>query len=445
MSERNKTANRQGRPRTSDIGHRFFLTSDLRHRTSGPFKNGESMPNVLKEKNLVLGVTGGIAAYKAAELLRLLTGAGASVRVVMTESACKFVGRTTFEALSGRPVFIDMFDEGGSGAIRHIDWAREAEAVVVAPATANFVGKLANGIADDALSTFMLAVTAPKIVCPAMNTHMYENPAVQRNLARLRKDGVAILAPDAGDLACGTVGPGRLPDPPAIFDRVVALLTPKDLAGTRVLVTAGPTREYLDPVRFVSNPSSGKMGFAVARAAEHRGADVVLVSGPTALSFPANVNAVSVQSAGEMAEAVHEHAAAADVIVKAAAVGDYRPANRKTQKIKKTQETLSLSLEKTEDILRTLGGRKRKGQVLVGFAAETASLKKNATVKLAEKHLDLIAANLIGAPDAGFEADTNRVSLFYPDGRTERLSVMEKDEVAHVLLDRVRALLRPAT
>ena len=399
------------------------------------------MPAILKNKRLVLGVSGGIAAYKAAELLRLLTGAGASVRVIMTRNAGWFVGKTTFEALSGRPVFSNMFDEAGEGSIRHIDWAREADAAVVAPATANIVGKVANGIADDALSTFMMAVTAPKLICPAMNTHMYESPAVQRNLDRLRSDGFAILVPDAGDLACGTVGPGRLPDPSVIFDRLVHQLTPKDFAGLTVLVTAGPTREHFDPVRFFSNPSSGKMGYAAARAAEHRGARVVLISGPTAVSPPLNVETVFVESAEQMAAAVFQHAPNADVVVKTAAVSDYRPGCRETQKIKKTDGSLTLTLEKTEDILRSLGKRKSKGQVLVGFAAETEALDAHAGQKLREKNLDLIAGNLLGGTDTGFGADTNRVTLFFSDGRKEALPVMGKEAVAHVLLDRIRLII----
>ncbi|MGD8369369.1 MAG: bifunctional phosphopantothenoylcysteine decarboxylase/phosphopantothenate--cysteine ligase CoaBC [Desulfobacterales bacterium] len=400
------------------------------------------MASILENKRLVLGVTGGIAAYKAAELLRLLTGAGASVRVVMTRSARWFVGKTTFEALSQQPVFCDLFDEGGEGAIRHIDWAQEADAVIVAPATANIVGKLANGIADDALSTFLMAVTAPKILCPAMNTHMLMSPAVQRNLERLREDGVTIVDPDAGDLACGTIGPGRLPDPAVIFDRVAHRLTPKDFAGITVLVTAGPTREYFDPLRFISNPSSGKMGYAAARAAEHRGATVVLVSGPTALKPPPNVETVFVETARQMAEAVLDRAGDARVVVKTAAVGDYAPADRKAQKIKKGEATLSLTLEKTEDILRALGNRKSDHQILVGFAAETEALEQNATAKLREKNLDMIAGNLLNEPDAGFGADTNRVTLFFRDGRKEALPVMDKDEVAHALLDRIRMLMK---
>jgi phosphopantothenoylcysteine decarboxylase/phosphopantothenate--cysteine ligase len=401
-----------------------------------------NLHSTFKDKRLVLGVSGGIAAYKAVELLRLLTGAGASVRVIMTQSAKWFVGPTTFEALSGRPVFSEMFEEGGKGSIRHIDWAREADAAIVAPATANIVGKLANGIADDALSTFMLAVTAAKIICPAMNTHMYEHPAVQRNLVQLAADGCTLVTPDAGNLACGTIGPGRLPDPAVIADRVAHRLTPKDLQGRTVLVTAGPTREYFDPVRFISNPSSGKMGYAVARAAEHRGAKVVLVSGPVHETPPLNVETIQVETAQEMAQAVYRYAPVADIVVKAAAVGDYRPRAREKQKIKKTEGALSVDLERTEDILLELGRKKPKGQVLVGFAAETEHLEKHAAEKLEAKHLDLIAANLLGGPDAGFGTDTNRLTLFSAGKVKEELAVMEKSAVAHVLLDRAAGILK---
>lgn len=400
------------------------------------------MNKILHNKNIVLGVTGGIAAYKSVELLRLLTQAGASVRVVMTKSAQWFVGATTFEALSGQPVFSEMFEEGGEGSIRHIDWAQEADAVILAPATANTLGKLANGIADDALSTFMLAVTAPKIICPAMNTHMYENAAVQRNIDRLEQDGYTLVVPDAGQLACGVVGPGRLPDPAVILDRVQRRISPKDLEGKTVLVTAGPTREFFDPVRFISNPSSGKMGYAVARAAEYRGARVVLVTGPSALDPPVNVEMVHVESARDMAEAVYEHFKSADIVVKTAAVGDYRPKKTEAHKIKKGDEELVLTLEKTEDILQELGRRKKDGQVLVGFAAETRDLAENAGEKLRKKNLDMIAGNIVGTPDSGFATDTNRVTLFFPDGRSEPLEAMEKDVVAGIILDRVVSILK---
>jgi len=399
------------------------------------------MTTRLQNKNLVLGVSGGIAAYKAVELLRLYTQAGAKVRVFMTKNAQWFVGPTTFEALSGRPVTLDLFEQGGETTFRHIDWASEADAVVIAPATANTIGKLANGIADDALSTFLTAVTAPKIVCPAMNTHMFESLPVQRNLETLRSDGCIVVEPDAGSLACGTVGPGRLPAPEDILDRTIAALTPKDLEGKQILVTAGPTREHIDPVRFISNPSSGKMGYAIARAAEHRGAVVSLVSGPVSLQPPSNVNFETTETTEEMAEKVLDRAQHSDIIIKTSAVGDFRPRSSVQQKIKKTGKGLTLDLEPTVDILKELGQRK-ENQILVGFAAETEDLARNAGKKLKQKNLDIIVGNIIGTADSGFEADTNKVTLFYKDGSSEALPLMEKDEVAHQLLDRIVRLLK---
>jgi len=394
------------------------------------------MKTSLKNKNIILGVTGGIAAYKSVELLRLLKREEALVRVIMTENACRFVGPLTFQALSGQPVCTGLFKNEADTSIRHIEWARQADAVVVAPATANIIGKLANGIADDALSTCLLAVTSPVAVCPSMNTHMYQSAPVQRNIERLRMDGCFVIAPSAGDLACGTTGPGRLPEPEDILDRLVALLTPRDLEGKRVLVTAGPTHEALDPVRFISNPSSGKMGYAVARAAEQRGAEVTLITGPVCLPDPVNIDLVKVRTAAEMARAVFEKMENADIVVKAAAVSDYSPVDVSKQKIKKDKDQMTLSLKKNQDILKELGGRKKR-QILVGFAAETENIEKNAVKKLAEKNLDMIVANRVGLPESGFEADFNTVTLFSKDGSRESLPVMPKDAVAHILLDRV--------
>jgi phosphopantothenoylcysteine decarboxylase/phosphopantothenate--cysteine ligase len=396
------------------------------------------MKNGIKNKNVILAVCGGIAAYKSIEILRLLKKAEAEVRVVLTKNAQWFVGALTFEALSGQPVFKDMFQESSEASLRHIDWAREADGVIIAPATANMIGKLANGIADDPLSTFMLAVTSPVLVCPSMNTHMYASPAVQRNLDTLRSDGYFLMEPGSGQLACGTTGPGRLPEPEAIFDRFLGCLSPKDLAGKKIIVTAGPTIEPIDPVRFISNPSSGKMGFSIARAAEHRGAEVTLVSGPTHLADPMNVTTIRVRTAAEMAQQVFQLMENADVIIKSAAVCDYGPKESKAHKVKKGKSEMVLRLQQNKDILKTLG-QKKKHQVLVGFAAETRDLKKNATQKLAEKNLDIIVGNLVGSADSGFEADTNTVTLFFKDGTAESLPTMDKLEVAHILLDRIVA------
>ena len=283
------------------------------------------MTDILENKHIILGVSGGIAAYKSVELLRLLTKQGADVRVLMTRNACRFVGPLTFEALSGKAVCTHLFEEGQNASIGHIAWAKEAGAVIIAPATANIIGKMAGGIADDALTTFLLAVTAPVLICPSMNTDMYQSPAVQRNLSLLEKDGHTILRPDSGELACGVTGPGRLPDPEEILGRLIKVMCPQDLSGKRILVTAGPTQEPMDPVRFLSNPSSGKMGFAIARAAEQRGAQVTLISGPSSLQDPYGVNVIRVQTAAQMASAVFEHFEHADIIIKSAAVSDYRP------------------------------------------------------------------------------------------------------------------------
>jgi phosphopantothenoylcysteine decarboxylase/phosphopantothenate--cysteine ligase len=399
------------------------------------------MRNAIENKNVILAVCGGIAAYKSVEILRLLKKHQAEVRVIMTQNAQQFVGALTFEALSGRPVFRDMFAEGNEASFRHIDWAQQADGVIIAPATADIIGKLANGIADDPLSTFMLAVRSPVLLCPSMNTRMYESKAVQRNLDTLRSDGYVVLEPGFGQLACGTTGPGRLPEPEEIIDRFLGCLSPKDLKGKKILVTAGPTVEPIDPVRFISNPASGKMGFAIARAAEHRGAEVVLVSGPTRLRDPVNVTIIKVRTADEMARAVFEQMDQADVIIKSAAVSDYRPEKPEAHKIKKEKNEWVLRLQPTPDILKTLG-RQKKHQILVGFAAETRDLEKNATQKLAEKNLDIIAGNLVGGSDSGFESDTNRVTLFFKDGSREALPLMEKMEIAHILLDRIRDQVR---
>ena len=398
------------------------------------------MEPLFNDKNVTLGVTGGIAAYKSVELLRLLSKAGARVRVIMTENARWFVGPGTFQALSGQPVCTSVFAEGDA-AIRHIEWAQATDLAVIAPATANCVAKLANGIADDALSTYLLAVTAPVVVCPAMNTNMFQHPATQRNLARLQEYGHILIDPDAGQLACGTVGPGRLPEPAFIMEKLAAVMAPKDLAGLTVLVTAGPTREAIDPVRFISNPSSGKMGFAVARAACQRGARVHLVSGPVGLPDPMDVAVHRVTSAREMYDRVLELLEKADVVIKTAAVSDYRPVAPEEHKIKKNAERLTLELEKTRDILRTIGERKGP-RLVVGFAAETRDLKQNAVQKLQAKHLDLIVGNVIGAPGTGFAGDTNQVTFFYPDGSTEAMALMAKEDLAHCLLDRVASLMK---
>jgi phosphopantothenoylcysteine decarboxylase/phosphopantothenate--cysteine ligase len=398
------------------------------------------MEPFLQGKHVTLGVTGGIAAYKAVELLRLMMKAGADVRVIMTANARWFVGPGTFQALSGQPVCTHLFDEADA-AIRHIDWAAATDLAVIAPATANCIGKLAQGIADDALSTYMLAVTAPVVICPAMNTHMFGHPSVQRNLETLQGYGHILIDPDAGELACGTVGPGRLPEPAYIMEKLATVMGPDDFAGRSILVTAGPTREAIDPVRYVSNPSTGKMGFAIARAACQRGAKVKLVCGPVGLPDPIGVAVQRVESAQEMYDTVLALLDGVDTVIGSAAVSDYRPAACAAHKIKKTADQMTLELERTRDILKAIGQRKGE-RLLIGFAAETRDLAENALPKLKAKNLDLIVGNVIGQPGAGFAGDTNQVTFFYPDGRAEPLAVMNKEKAAHCLLDRILALKR---
>jgi phosphopantothenoylcysteine decarboxylase/phosphopantothenate--cysteine ligase len=394
------------------------------------------MTGILENKHIVLGVSGGIAAYKSVELLRLLTKQGADIRVLMTRNACRFVGPLTFEALSGKAVCTHLFEKGHNASIGHIAWAKDADAVIVAPATANIIGKIAGGIADDALTTFLLAVTAPVLICPSMNTDMYQSTSVQRNLSILEKDGHIILKPDSGELACGVTGPGRLPEPEEILDRLIKGMWPQDLSGKRILVTAGPTQEPMDPVRFLSNPSSGKMGFAIARAAEHRGAHVTLISGPTSLQDPCNVKVIRIQTAAQLASAAFENFPHADIIIKSAAVSDYRPREVVSEKMKKKKDEMVLNLVRNQDILAEMGQRK-ESRFLVGFAAETEALDQHATEKLQIKNLDMIVGNIVKGEDSAFGSDTNKVTLYYRDGTQEALPVMDKEGLAHKLLDRI--------
>ncbi len=396
---------------------------------------------MLAGKCVVLGVTGGIAAYKAVEVASRLRKLGATVYVVMTRAAANFVTPLTFREISGNAVVTSMWDEPKQWNVEHIALATRADLFVIAPATANVIGKLAAGIADDMLTTTVMATKAPVLLAPAMNSGMYLNPVVQANIARLAGLGYHVLPPDEGLLACGVEGPGRLPEPEVIVARAAALLgAGGDLAGRKVLVTAGPTREAIDPVRYISNHSSGKMGYAIAAAARARGADVVLVTGPTALTPPPGVRTVPVETAAEMLAAVLAEYDDCDAVVKAAAVADYRPVAPAEHKIKKHDEEMTLTLTKNPDILAELGRRKRH-QVLVGFAAETRDLAANAGAKLAKKNLDMIVANDVTVPGAGFGADTNVARLLYRDGRTEELDLMAKSELAGVILDRICALL----
>ncbi len=391
---------------------------------------------MLKGKVIVLGVTGGIAAYKAVELLRLLTKAGATVHAIMTRSAMEFVTPLTFQTLSMNPVHTELFNLISEREIGHIALADRADLFVIAPATANLIGKLANGIADDLLSTTVMATKAPVLIAPAMNVNMYQNPIYKENEARLKDHGYLFAEPARGMLACGWEGEGKLQEPQAIFEAAAAALTGKDLAGERILVTAGPTREELDPVRYISNHSSGKMGYAIARAAWRRGAEVILVTGPTCLDPPFGLDTVAVESAEEMRAAVMERLSDSSVIIKAAAVADYRPRQRSDGKIKKSDQPLTLELVKNPDILGELG--KIKGErILVGFAAETEALVENARTKLTEKNLDMVVANDIGQVGAGFNVDTNIAKLVFRDGRVEELQLMQKEDLADLILDRV--------
>jgi phosphopantothenoylcysteine decarboxylase/phosphopantothenate--cysteine ligase len=394
----------------------------------------------LEGKTIVVGLSGGIACYKAAEVVRLLRGGGARVRVVMTEHAREFITPLTLQALSGEPVSTALFDLTQESEIGHIRLADSADAVLVAPATANLLGKLAAGLGDDLLTTVLLATRAPVLLAPAMNVHMWENPVVQANLAKLRELGHRIVDPGVGYLACGYEGAGRLAEPGVIVAEVERAVARQDLAGTRVLVTAGPNREPIDPVRFISNRSTGRMGYAVAAAAWRRGAEVVLVSGPSALPVPHGVRCVPATTAAEMRDAVRREIAGADMLFMAAAVADYRPARVAAQKLKKSAGPLRLELERTVDILADLRGGSG-GCLMVGFAAETEAVIANAERKLRDKHLDLIVANDVAGAQTGFEVDTNAVTLIDAEGRHE-VPLASKDEVADRILDRAVALRR---
>lgn len=397
---------------------------------------------MLNGKKIALGVTGGIAVYKAVDLVSRLRKQGAEVRVIMTEHAQQFVTPLTFKEISGNKVAVSMWDSNQEFNVEHISLANWADAFVVAPATANILAKMANGIADDLLSTTLLAAQAPIIVCPAMNTGMYQNPITQENIAKLEAHGVTVMPPAVGYLACGVSGPGRLPEPQQIVEFIDDFFAKKDgdMVGLKVLVTAAGTREPIDPVRFVGNRSSGKMGYAIAQAAAQRGAEVLLVTGPSALVIPANVKGVKVETTNEMLEAVMEAYEKMDVVIKAAAVADYRPRDVADQKIKKkTDDALTVVMDKNPDILKELGARKAH-QVLVGFAAETQNLLDNAREKIVKKNLDMIVANDVTAAGAGFNTDTNIVKFLYPSGEVRSLEQMAKTEVANLLLDAVMEL-----
>lgn len=392
----------------------------------------------LAGKCVVLGVTGGIAAYKACELTSRLRKAGAQVYVIMTKNACQFVAPLTFETLSNHPVATDTFARPETWEVEHVALAKRADVFVIAPATANILAKMACGLADDMLSTTVLATRAPVLVAPAMNTGMWDNPATQENVERLQQRGVHFIGPEGGFLACGDTGAGRMSEPKDIFDAIEKLLAmQQDLAGLSVLVTAGPTQERLDPVRFITNRSSGKMGYAIAAAAAARGASVTLVTGPTSLPIPQGVNAVRILSTQELYDQMLALCPKMDVVIQAAAPADFTPETVADQKIKKQgNEPLVIRLTQTPDVAAAVGKTKKEGQTLVGFAAETNDVLQNAQKKLAKKNLDLIVANDVTAPGAGFDVDTNIVTFVTQDG-LEKLPKMKKAEVADALLDRI--------
>lgn len=392
---------------------------------------------MLQGKTVVLGVTGGIAAYKMPNLASALVKLGCNVQVLMTQNATQFITAVTFETLTGNKALVDTFDRNFSFQVEHIAVADQADLVMIAPATANVIAKLAHGLADDMLTTTVLACNCPKIVVPAMNTKMYENPVTQDNLNALRRYGWEVVEPASGYLACGAVGKGKLPEPEVLLQVILHdLAHEKDMMGKKVLVTAGPTQEALDPVRYLTNHSSGKMGYAIAQAAARRGAQVTLVSGPVALKRLPYVETVDVVSAQEMFEAVAVRAAEQDILIKAAAVADYRPMMVAEDKMKKSDDALSIPLERTQDILGWLGQHRRPGQFLCGFSMETQNMVENSRKKLEKKQVDMIAANNLKVEGAGFGVDTNLLTLITKDGLDE-LPLVTKEEAADLLLDRI--------
>jgi len=394
---------------------------------------------MLENKKIVLGITGGIAAYKAAELTRAFIKAGAAVRVIMTKSAMQFITPLTLQTLSQGPVYTEMFTPTEQYDMAHIALADWADAFVIAPATGNVIGKIASGIGDDLLTTTLMAQNKPTLICPAMNDKMLSNPAVQDNIRKLRQFGYTVMESGVGELACKTSGSGRLPEIPAILDAVECLFTPQDFAGQKVLITAGPTEEPLDPVRCITNLSSGKMGYALAAAAHKRGAEVTLISGPTKISPPPVEKIIFVRTALEMYQAVMDHYSKATVIIKAAAVADYRPKSLASEKIKKDKRLASIELTRNPDIIAEIGAKKKKC-VLVGFAMETEDLLANARQKLLKKNMDMIVANSLREEGAGFQTDTNIITIIDKSGKTVILNKMTKRDAAHQILDHIKTL-----
>ena len=396
---------------------------------------------MLKGKTIVLGITGSIAAYKMANLTSMLVKQHADIHVIMTQNATHFINPITFETLTNHKCLVDTFDRNFQYNVEHVALAKKADLFLVAPASANIIGKIANGIADDMLSTTIMACKAPKLIAPAMNTNMFENPIVQDNLSKLKHFGYEIIQPAVGYLACGDTGAGKLPSEEYLMAHIMKHLHyEKDLLGKKVLVTAGPTVESIDPVRFISNHSTGKMGYAIAKCAMERGADVILITGPTSLKAPDFVTVIPIQSAKEMFEQVKAHMSNADFIIKAAAVADYTPVHTSNEKIKKSDEDMSISLKRTDDILQYIGTHKREGQVLCGFAMETQDLITYAQKKLEKKHADMIVANNLKVAGAGFGTDTNVVTLI-KSKEIKEFPLLSKDDVAKMILDEMLSFL----
>lgn len=394
------------------------------------------------EKTIVLGVTGGIAAYKALDIVSRLKKKNINVHVIMTQAATKFVTPLSFQALSQNPVSVDMFNEPKSWDIEHIALAEKADLFVVAPASANVIGKISNGIADDMLTTTIMATKAQKLIAPAMNTNMYDNPIVQRNINSLKMMGYYFVEPEEGRLACGAIGKGKLAEPEKIVDAIEMLLyEPKDFVGKKLLVTAGPTREDIDPVRFITNRSTGKMGYSIAKAARNRGAEVTLICGPNNMLPIEGVKSINVYSADDMYREVIKNFEASDILIKSAAVGDYRPENKSAVKIKKSDDDMSIKLTRNKDILYEVG-KIKKNQIVIGFAAETNDLVENASKKIIKKNLDAIVANDVTRSDSGFGVETNTVKIISRNGEIKELPNMSKEQVAHKILDFVLTMKR---
>lgn len=396
---------------------------------------------MLKDKVVLLGVTGGIAAYKIASLASSLVKAGATVHVIMTDSACNFINPITFETLTGNKCIIDTFDRNFDYDVEHVSLAKKADVFMIAPATANTIAKIARGLADNMLTTTFLACKAPKIIVPSMNTNMYENPITQNNLELLKNYGMDIIQPDCGHLACGDTGTGKMPEPNVLLKYIEKAVAVKDMTGLKVLVTAGPTRESMDPVRYITNHSTGKMGYAIAKECMERGAEVTLVSGPTSIEPPVSVKLVNIVSAENMYDQVISCSQEMDIIIKSAAVADYRPANVCDQKVKKKDDDLSIPMARTKDILKALGENRRAGQFLCGFSMETENMIENSRKKLIKKNLDMIIANNLKDKGAGFGTDTNLVTMI--SKYTEKaLELMTKEEVAKAIIDEILLMRR---